>query len=88
MPVPWPASESPVHDEDRWRQSRGSFHCAYAGVVERDLPVWMVLEHPEQFEHVSVIGRELIRSSVTANDHILPHGAPKAVVVSLTASLA
>src|SRR5262245_16227983 len=45
-------------------------------MVKRDLTTWIVVQHPEQLEHVGVIGRELVRGSIAADDNVLAHRFP------------
>jgi hypothetical protein len=46
-------------------------------VIEGDLPIRIIVQRPEQFQHVGVIGRELVRRPVAADDYILSHRTPR-----------
>jgi hypothetical protein len=54
-------------------QRTDGFHRTNTGMIESNLPAWIVVQHAKQLQNVGVIGRELICRPIAANDDVLCH---------------
>jgi hypothetical protein len=54
-------------------QRADGLHRAEPGMIEGDLPSWIVAQHTKQLQNVGVVRRELIRGPIAANDDVLCH---------------